>query len=38
MKVCPSRALHLVHTGEVEELDASRSLEKAGEAVLKAQV
>ena len=38
VKVCPSRALHLVHTGEVEELDASRSLEKAGEAVLKVQV
>ena len=38
VKVCPSRALHLVHTGDVEGLDASRSLEKAGETVLKAQV
>ena len=38
VKVCPSGALHLVHTGDVEGLDASRSLEKAGETVLKAQV
>ena len=38
VKVCPSRALHLVHTGDVEGLDASRSLEKARETVLKAQV